>query len=745
MAVHQLLPHFRIGDAVSQSAVHFQALLRRLGHWGEIFSVLRDPGTEELARPLTALRVRADDLVLGHHAIGSQVSARLMHLPCKRAVVFHNLSPLRFYRGTPLESFLRAGRAQLAGLAPHVQLGIGVSEFNAGEMRAAGYANVHTVPLFVEPERFGADRADPAMAERLRSDGLSVFSVSRVVPHKRFEDLLALHREVRRLRPEAQLRVVGGVDRLFPAMRRLEREALRTPGVTFLGRVNHGELVAAYRSGSVFVSMSEHEGFGVPLLEAMASGLPVLAYAAAAVPETLGGAGIGFTEKRFALLAELLVQLAEDRELRTRVLEGQRRRLERGGADASQERLEAALGSIGVRRPARPARRARGKPRVGLVVQRYGREITGGAEALAAQVAQHLRPHWDITVLTTCATDHLSWANVLPPGESMVDDVRVLRFPVRSRRDRFGHNALSRRLFGRSLDRSEEELWLAAQGPLAPGLFRHLAEEAGRYDGFLVFTYLYVTGAWTVPMLGSRALVVPTAHDEPAFGFDVFADVFERPRALLTLTEEERQLIQARFQHHAPARVVGMGVEAPRTEPKRFRSKFGIDGPYLMYVGRVEKGKGIHELLRAYAGLRAGHPKPPELVLAGESSVHAAGQGVRLLGRIGEQDKWDGLAGAEAVVVPSARESLSLLTLEAMAVGTPVVGNMASQVVRGHLERSQAGLAYTSAADFPEAVRTVRARREALGRAGKSYARRYRWSTVVEAYRREMKAIVEDG
>jgi glycosyltransferase involved in cell wall biosynthesis len=707
--------------------------------------VLRDPGTEELARPLGALRIRADDLVLGHHAIGSQVSARLMHLPCKRGVVFHNLSPLRFYRGTPLESFLRAGRAQLAGLAPHVQLGIGVSEFNAAEMRAAGYANVHVVPLFIEPERFRADRADRTMAERLRSDGLSVFSVSRVVPHKRFEDLLALHREVRRLRPGAQLRVVGGVDRLFPAMRRLEREALRTPGVTFLGRVNHGELVAAYRSASVFVSMSEHEGFGVPLLEAMASDVPVLAYAAAAVPETLDGAGIGFTEKRFALLAELVVQLAEDRELRRRVLDGQRRRLERGGAEAAQERLEAALGSIGVRRPALPRRRARGKPRVGLVVQRYGREITGGAEALAAQVAQHLRPYWDITVLTTCATDHLSWANVLPPGESIVDGIAVRRFPVRRARDMREHNTLSGRLFGRALDRSEEEHWLAAQGPLAPALFRHLAEDGGTYDGFLVFTYLYVTGAWTVPMLGRRALVVPTAHDEPAFRFEIFRDVFERPRALLALTDEELQLIDARFPRHAPARVVGVGVDAPRTDPGRFRSKFGIDRPYLMYVGRVEKGKGIPELLEAHERLRAVDADAPDLVLAGEASVDAAGAGVRLLGRIGEQEKWDALSGAEAVVVPSARESLSLLTLEAMALGTPVVGNGASPVVRGHLERSQAGVAYDSAEQFVDVVRTVRRRRESLGLAGRAYARRYRWSTVVQAYREEMAAIVEDG
>ncbi|HEY1907503.1 MAG TPA: glycosyltransferase, partial [Myxococcaceae bacterium] len=393
MAVHQLVTHFRLGDATAQAAVHFRALLRRLGHWGELFASEQEPGTEALVRPMAALRVQPDDLLLLHHAIGSELPARLLHTPCRRGVVFHNLSPLRFYRGTPLEAALLAGRAQLAGMAEHVALGIGVSEFNSAELRRAGYRNVHTVPLFVEPERFGLDRADPEMQRRLASRALTLVSVSRVVPHKRFEDLISLHREVLRLRPDARLLIVGGIDRLFPEVRALEAEARNLSGVEFLGRVNHGELVAAYRSGSVFVSMSEHEGFGVPLLEAMASDLPVLAYAAAAVPETLAGAGVAFDEKRFALLAELAVRLETDPVLRESVLAGQRRRLAMASAGRSEERLRTALESAGVRRPLRrPV--ARRRPRVAVIVQRYGTGITGGAEAHAAQVVCRLQPHW---------------------------------------------------------------------------------------------------------------------------------------------------------------------------------------------------------------------------------------------------------------------------------------------------------------------------------------------------------------
>jgi len=744
MAVHQLVPHFRIGDATAQAAVHFRALLRRLGLWGSLYSVSQEPGTEALVQPVGTLRVQPDDLVLLHHAIGSRLAARLLHLPCRRGVVFHNLSPLRFYRGTPLEPLLLAGRAQLSGMAPHVELGIGVSEFNSAELRRAGYRNVHTVPLFVEPERFGPDRVDPAMAARLRSSALTLVSVSRVVPHKRFEDLLALHREVLRLRPDARLLVVGGVDRLFGPVRLLEAEALRTPGVTLLGRVSHGELVAVYRSGSVFVSMSEHEGFGVPLLEAMASDVPVLAYAAAAVAETLGGAGMGFDEKRFALLAELAVQLGTDPTLRARVLTGQRRRLEADGPEHSEERLGAALESLGVRRPSRPRARRR-RPRVGIVVQRYGPGITGGAEAHAAQIVARMLPHWDLRVLTSCATDHLTWANALPPGESTVDGVPVLRFPNPRPRPMLELNALSRRLFGRPLDRAEEENWMALQGPLLPGLWRHLAERSGEYDGFVAFTYLYVSTAWSVPLVGHRMLLVPTAHEDEALAFDSYAEVFERPRALLVNTPEELELIHRRFPKHARARVVGVGVDPPAVQAERFRARFELPGDYLLYVGRVERGKGIPELLAAHARLRQATANAPSLVLAGEASMDIRAEGVRVLGRIGEQEKWDGLAGALAAVVPSAKESLSLLALEAFSVGTPVLGNGASTVVRGHLERSGAGAAFTGEIDLVEPVGRVQRERRAMSRAARRYAAGYGWGRVVDAYREEMDAMVRAG
>jgi glycosyltransferase involved in cell wall biosynthesis len=746
MAVHQLIPTFARGDATGQSAVHLQTLLRRLGLYGELYAGEVPRELTSLVKPVSALRPAADDLVLYHHGIASPMSGRLMHLPCRRGLVFHNITPARLYEGTPLHEALVSGRAQLAAMAPSVDLAIGVSELNCRELHAAGYRNVHTVPLFVEPERFQEDQADRALLSRLRGPGIAVVSVSRVMPHKRFEDLLALHEELLRIDDQARLILVGGFDPGGGYFRALSRKARKLPGVRFLGRVSHAELVAAYRTASVFVSMSEHEGFGVPLLEAMAAELPVLAYAAAAVPETLGGAGIAFTEKRFATLAELVRALAQDPALRRRVLNGQARRLKELSAAAAQERLAEALGSLEPRgtprpRPRRPAGR-KARPRIAFLVQRYG-EVSGGSELLARQVAHHLAPHWDITVLTTCARDHLTWANELPPGRERDGKVEVLRFPTTHPRRMRPFNALSRQVLGRPQDLVTEEHWVAEQGPACPDLFRHLAEESSRYDGFVAFTYLYATTAWGLPMVADRALLVSTAHDEDPIRLGLYREVFRRPRGLICLTSEEAAFIDRQFPEHAPIRIASVGIDLHAARPARFRERHGVHGPYLFYVGRVEAGKGIGELLEHHAALVREFHDAPELVLAGTASMEVKGPRVRYLGRISDEDKYDALAGALAVVIPSRYESLSLLALEAFAQKAPVLVNGRSEVLVGQVQRSGAGVAYQDARSFAEGVRWLGDRRDELGKKGLAFARRHTWTRVVATYRGEMKRILE--
>lgn len=745
MAVHQLIPSFVSGDATGQAALHFQLLLRRLGHFGNIYAGEVEPGLSSLASPARALKPDASDVVLYHHGIASPLSGRLLHLPCRRGLVFHNVTPARFYEGTPLHEPLLAGRAQLAALAPNVELAIGVSRFNAREIEAAGAKQAHIVPLFVEPERFVPEAADRKLLERLRGRGApTVVSVSRIAPHKRFEDLLALHEELLRLHSGARLIVVGGFDAGSRYWRALSRQMKGTVGITFTGRVSHAELVAAYRSGSVFVSMSEHEGFGVPLLEAMACDLPVLAFAAAAVPETLGGAGLAFTEKRFAFLAELVNDLHSDAGLREKLLGGQRRRLGELSAQHAQGALGAALASLNPASPkSRSARSSnRRKPKVAFVVQRFGEEVTGGAEKHAKDVAERLLPHWNITVLTTCAKDHLTWANEYPPGEDRVAGLRVLRFPTRRPREIRRFNALSRTRFGRALDRMHEEHWIAEQGPLSPGLFEAIEAGASGFDGFVFFTYLYAPTVWGTPLVAHKAMLVPTVHDEPPLAFHAYADALERPQVLLCNTPEEEALIAQRFKAHARSRIVGVGVDAQAGSPVRFRKRFNLDRPYLLYVGRIEPGKGVDELLGHHRALRRSDADAPDLVLAGALHMTLGGEGVRYVGRVSEEEKWDALAGARAVIVPSRFESLSLLALEAFAAGTPVVANGHSEVLRGQCARSGAGHCYTDAPSFIEAVKTATGGRSTLGKKGRAFAKRHSWDTVVGIYREELARIM---
>ncbi|MBX5484240.1 MAG: glycosyltransferase [Myxococcaceae bacterium] len=746
MAVHQLIPSFVSGDATGQAALHFQLLLRRLGHFGNIYAGEVEPSLSSLALPARALRPEPDDLVLYHHGIASPLAGRVLHLRCRTGMVFHNITPARFYEGTPLHEPLVSGRAQLAALAPWLDLAIGVSRYNSRELEVVGAKNVHVVPLFIEPERFLPEAADRTLAAKLGNarNAPTIVSVSRIAPHKRFEDLLALHEESLRLNPDARLIVVGGYDSGSRYWKSLRRRMKGLRGITFTGRVSHAELVAAYRAGSVFVSMSEHEGFGVPLLEAMACDLPVLAFAAAAVPETLGGAGIAFTEKRFAFLAELVHELHHDHDLREKVLRGQRRRLEELSAARAEQALGAALSSIGIARPHARRPRADRRPKVAIVVQRFGDEVTGGAEKHARDVADRLAPYWDITVLTTCAKDHLTWKNELPAGPDRVGRLKVLRFPARRVRDIHRFNALSRTRFGRPLDRMHEEHWIAEQGPLVPDLFEHLAHHAADYDGFVFFTYLYAPTVWGLPMVAQKALLVPTVHDEPPLYFHAYADALERPRALLCNTPEEQALIARRSAHAARARVVGVGVEPLPGNPERFRRQFHLDRPYLLYVGRIEPGKGVDALLRHYRALRRSDPGAPDLVLAGALHMTLGGEGVRYVGRLSEQEKWDALSGARAVVVPSRFESLSLLALESFAAGAPVVANGDSDVLRGQCERSGAGRCYTDAASFVEAVEDVTLRREELSRKGRAFAKKHSWEAVVRCYREELDRIIKE-
>lgn len=388
---------------------------------------------------------------------------------------------------------------------------------------------------------------------------------------------------------------------------------------------------------------------------------------------------------------------------------------------------------------------------VAFVVQRYGEGITGGSEALARAVAERLRPFHDVTVLTTCARDYVTWRNELPIGEGEESGVRVLRFPVEEERDLAAFNAFAEPLYARPRTREEEIEFLRRQGPVVPSLVEALRAEKDRHAAVVFFTYLYYPTYWGLQAAPERSVLVPTTHDEPPLAFGIYREVFERPRAFAFLTPAEQELVRARFgTGDRPAVVAGMGVDpASPGDGAAFRARHGLEGPYALYAGRIDAGKGCAAMLAHHERYLRGRKGAAELVLVGRLAMPEPRQeGVRYLGFLSEEEKSTAIAGAAAVVCPSPYESLSIVLLEGLALGTPGLVNAGSAVLKEHCLRSNAGLFYEDADEYAEALDLLvrnSEMRAALGASGRRYVdAEYRWNVVLDRWR-ELLASVAAG
>jgi glycosyltransferase involved in cell wall biosynthesis len=350
MIVNQWLPAAHRGDAVGDSARRVRALLRAMGHASEIYALTIDDDMREEARPFEDPEATTGDLTIYHFAVPSPMTAAFATLNGGRVLQYHNVTPAHFFAPYEPAVFRLAalGRRELASLAGSGVLALGDSDYNRRELEAAGFTRTGVMPIAVDTGRLTAAPAHPILEKILR-DGLTNFLfVGRIVPNKRIEDIVRLAEQYKRY-IDAQYRFIfvgrtDGVPRYYAMVRALiDRYEMLPDRFLFPGVVSDWELAAYYRTASVYISMSEHEGFCVPLVEAMANDVPVLAYASTAVPETLGGAGVLFEPKDMEYAAELLGQLAFDPDLRERVIAGQRRRLDDFSDGAIAGRLREVL------------------------------------------------------------------------------------------------------------------------------------------------------------------------------------------------------------------------------------------------------------------------------------------------------------------------------------------------------------------------------------------------------------------
>jgi glycosyltransferase involved in cell wall biosynthesis len=256
-------------------------------------------------------------------------------------------------------------------------------------------------------------------------------------------------------------------------------------------------------------------------------------------------------------------------------------------------------------------------------------------------------------------------------------------------------------------------------------------------DVFLFYSYRYYQTFFGLPRVASRAVLVPTAEEDPAIELPVFADLFRAPRGIVYLTPEERSLVQGVSGNEAvPSVVVGSGINVPAGWPQVDpRARFGLPGRYLLYVGRIDRNKGLDRLFADYRRLHQHWADVPPLVLVGREALpipkHPA---IRHLGFVSEEEKFALLAGCDVLLMPSRYESLSVIVLEAWAMGRPVLVNSACRVLEGQCVRSGGGLFYRGYAEFAAALRLLAgdaALRARLGEAGRAYVQReYDWDVV---------------
>jgi glycosyltransferase involved in cell wall biosynthesis len=405
--------------------------------------------------------------------------------------------------------------------------------------------------------------------------------------------------------------------------------------------------------------------------------------------------------------------------------------------------------------------------RIAFVVQRYGTEILGGSEYHCRLIAERLAEKHQVDVLTTCARDYTTWQNEYPEGTDRIRGVAVRRFACARARDLQAFNAYSDWIFNNKHTRQDEMEWLKQQGPWSPALIDYLEKHHQHYDVLIFFTCLYATTVLGMRVAPSKSLLVPTAHDEPALRLGIYEDVFSSAAGIVWNTEVERRFVTSRFKLRAITEdVVGCGVDlmegeatkddgpiepAPVTarEPlaphiegpaNAFRRRHRMYGPFLLYGGRIDPGKGCEELLE-YFQTYVGDGGDATLMLMGVKLMPLPDDPrVRFAGILAEEERLHALEAATVVVVPSPYESLSLLALEAFAVGTPVLANARAEVLVDHCRRSNAGLYYADRWEFEEAVKLLvrdDKLRAAMGTNGKAYINQhYRWSIILSKYER---------
>lgn len=389
-----------------------------------------------------------------------------------------------------------------------------------------------------------------------------------------------------------------------------------------------------------------------------------------------------------------------------------------------------------------------GKLHIAFVVQRYGLEVSGGAELYARMVAERMKKFWDIEVLTSCALDYITWKNYYSEGVEEINGIPVRRFPVKKERniERFGN--IQEKIFGKE-HRIEDELeWVKENGPYYPQLIDWIEKNKKEFDFFFFFSYRYFHSYFGINKVPEKAILVPTAEHDPALHMRIFRDNFNKSKGVVYISPEECELVQNISKNYSvPFEIIGAGSEITEGSPSRFREKYGVNDKFVIYIGRIDPNKGCNELFEYF--LRFAHEtgEKVRLVLIGTPVIPIPSHSlITHLGFVSDQEKFDAIKASELLLMPSFYESLSIVTLEAFASGKPVLANGNCEVLKGHIERANAGLYYENYEEFRDALLFLLHEKETaeeMGKRGRRYfEENYSWEVIEGKYLRFVERIL---
>ncbi len=708
MRVALLSYNARAGDAIGNQVAEKLAFFLDRGADVRVF-VECDRGLHPAVRPhCQALPpeprgdgwrfVSSADLVVVEYG---QAYALLQLLPLLRAgrgrILFdyHGVTPPALWPAHNREPIEKGTRQR--GLAWCADAAVVHSDFTRRELQDATSFPAERITCLGHPVDSRFAPGPGALRRRLGGDAVSVLLfVGRLAPNKRLPTLVqALHR-LRARRPAVHAVVIGAADDLYQGEARRCRELAAALGIAdrlhLLGRLDEEQLRDAYRSADVFVMPSRHEGFCIPVIEAMASGVPVVAARSTALPETVGEAGLTFAPDDADDLARQV----------GRVLDA------RAGSAILPES---------------------GKRRVAVVSFRFGGDFAGGAETSLRTIAGalHQAGH-HVEVFATCTRRENDWSNQLPEGTRTEEGLPVHRYRLDPHQRGRHLESVRAILQGEGQVSLETEREYLEHSIHSTRLVEDLARRAGEFDAIITGPYLFGLTLDVARAFPDKTLVLPCFHDEPFARLRAW-NAYEGVAGILYHSPEEQAFAEIRLGLNHPGAVCVdalIDTEAPG-RPTAGQELAPAGRPYLVYCGRYSAQKGVPTLLEYARRYLERHPERFGFVFLGQGEVAIPKHpGFRDLGFVGAEVKRDVLAGAAALVQLSRHESLSLVALEALAQGTPVLADARCPVLAGHLQRSGAGRAVASFEEFAAALDELAARPadwRALGAGGREYVR----------------------